>query len=671
MAISYVNDLRLSEMATGDNSGTWGTVTNTNLELIGDALGYGTRAIADASADNITIADGTADADRAMYLKLSGGGQACEVTLLPTTVSKVWIMENGTNSALTFKQGSSSSGDKVIIPAGDTKIIATDGGGGSGVVYDVLTSLSVVDLKVQDDLTVTDDVAIGGLATVGGTLGVTGKITADAGIDIDNFNIDGTTIALSSGNMTIDAAAGDIILEGHSNGTVQLTKQGTQYGTFFNGSDDLTIQSVVSDKDIVFKGNDGGSDTEVLRLDMSAAGAATFNANVGIGSAPSSTIRNDGSAQEKALQIGTRAMLFSDGGVSTDLQNNSHLNNSDNRVAMATDLGSIYQQYQGVHKWLNAASVSAGATQSMTERMRIDASGNLGIGNAGGFGLLSVAGSVAVVANDANKKVSFWSTGNGNSENAKIAVDNDGSTTNTGEMKFSTRNASNSLGERMRISASGLVGIGTTSPDKKLTVAGTASFVAGFNDPAVTITGGTTIQGQGKIKFTGAGTALDHVSMANDGVSAVFGIERSQGTGLGGSTDAYACVIGTITASRNVNIIAANQKRTTIDTSGNLTQTGNVTANSDIRQKENIQTIQDALKKVTSMRGVMFDKKSSEHDYSNMTKGSGVIAQELEKIAPELVLQGETYKSVAYGNIVGYLIEAIKELEARITILER
>ena len=89
----------------------------------------------------------------------------------------------------------------------------------------------------------------------------------------------------------------------------------------------------------------------------------------------------------------------------------------------------------------------------------------VGIGNAGGYGKLTVAGSVAVVANDANKKVSFWSTGNGDSENAKIAVDNDGSTTNTGEMKFSTRNASNSLAERMRISASGNVAIGNTDPE--------------------------------------------------------------------------------------------------------------------------------------------------------------------------------------------------------------
>ena len=190
MAITYVNDLRLSEMGTGDNSGTWGTVTNTNLELIGDAMGYGTRAIANASTDNITIADGTADADRAMYLKLTGGGQACTVTLLPNTVSKVWMMENGTNSALTFTQG---SGANVTIPAGDTKIIASDGAGSGAIVYDVFASLSVVDLKVQDDLTVTDDM------TVGGTLGVTGVLTATAGFVAN----DGSTITTADNTAQI------------------------------------------------------------------------------------------------------------------------------------------------------------------------------------------------------------------------------------------------------------------------------------------------------------------------------------------------------------------------------------------------------------------------------------------------------------------------------------
>ena len=199
MAITYVNNLGLSEMATGDNSGTWGNVTNVNLELIGQALGHGTRAIANASTDNITMSDGTADDDRALYLKLTGGGQACTVTLLPATMSKVWIMENGTAAALTFTQG---SGANVTIPAGDTKVIACTGGAGTAqIVYDVFASLSVVDLKVQDDLTVTDDVAIGG------TLGVTGIATFTDDIIIG----DGKTIGSASDVDAMSISSGGVV----------------------------------------------------------------------------------------------------------------------------------------------------------------------------------------------------------------------------------------------------------------------------------------------------------------------------------------------------------------------------------------------------------------------------------------------------------------------------
>jgi len=63
MASSYDNDLRLTEIATGQEAGNWGTITNTNLELIAEALGYGTRAIANASTDNITIGDGYSATD--------------------------------------------------------------------------------------------------------------------------------------------------------------------------------------------------------------------------------------------------------------------------------------------------------------------------------------------------------------------------------------------------------------------------------------------------------------------------------------------------------------------------------------------------------------------------------------------------------------------------------
>ena len=67
---TYVNNLRLEEIGTGEASGTWGTKTNTNLELIGEALGFGTEAITtNADTHTSTVADAVADEARAMYIK--------------------------------------------------------------------------------------------------------------------------------------------------------------------------------------------------------------------------------------------------------------------------------------------------------------------------------------------------------------------------------------------------------------------------------------------------------------------------------------------------------------------------------------------------------------------------------------------------------------------------
>ena len=95
---------------------------------------------------------------------------------------------------------------------------------------------------------------------------------------------------------------------------------------------------------------------------------------------------------------------------------------------------------------------------------------------------------------------------------------------------------------------------------------------------------------------------------------------------------------------------------------GYVTFAGDVTAFSDERLKSNICTIDNALDKVSAMRGVYFDKDGK--------KSTGVIAQEMEKVLPEVVYDNE-YKSVAYGNIVGVLIEAIKELQEKVAKLEK
>jgi len=138
------------------------------------------------------------------------------------------------------------------------------------------SSATVLSLGATDEIDLTATaIDINGTVDMSSTLGVTGVITADAGIDIDNFNIDGTTIALSSGDMTLDGA-GDIILD--AAGEEVIFKDGsTNVGHVSMDSDNLTIKSLVSDKDIIFQGNDGGSGITALTLDMSEAGAATFN----------------------------------------------------------------------------------------------------------------------------------------------------------------------------------------------------------------------------------------------------------------------------------------------------------------------------------------------------------------------------------------------------------
>jgi len=93
-----------------------------------------------------------------------------------------------------------------------------------------------------------------------------------------------------------------------------------------------------------------------------------------------------------------------------------------------------------------------------------------------------------------------------------------------------------------------------------------------------------------------------------------------------------------------------------------ITGSADVIAYSDKRLKENVKTLDG--KKVLEMRGVSFDR------VDTGKASSGVIAQEMEKVAPELVIDDGNYKGVAYGNIVGYLIEAIKDQQKQINELK-
>ena len=236
---------------------------------------------------------------------------------------------------------------------------------------------------------------------------------------------------------------------------------------------------------------------------------------------------------------------------------------------------------------------------------------------------------------------------------------------------------------------SGAVGLASTSA-----AGAPVLFVDGTtNQIDVTRSGGTEIIGlPSNVTIGGNMTATAYFgSGANlTGIQAGVGVAKSSTligvgatilnfTGIGVSTISFLGTTATINIPGGKNVddvgnanqvlyknssnVAAGSANLTFNGT-NLICGGTVTANSDESLKENIKTIDNALEKVTSLRGVEFDyKQSGDHSI-------GLIAQEVEKVLPDLVHESENgIKSVAYQNIVAVLIEAVKEQQKQIDSL--
>ena len=188
---TYVNNLRLKEITTGDEDGTWGTSTNTNLELIADSLGYNTQDCFGSDGNQTTtVADGSADPARALYFKVTSTATLSttrELTIAPNTVSRVMWIENATTGSqtITIKQG---SGATVNIPTGQTKVLYLDGAGAGAAVVDANANVaadgvtSVAGTGTVNGLTLTGTVTSTGNLTLGGTLSGVSLTAAVSGV---------------------------------------------------------------------------------------------------------------------------------------------------------------------------------------------------------------------------------------------------------------------------------------------------------------------------------------------------------------------------------------------------------------------------------------------------------------------------------------------------------
>ena len=293
MASTYVNNLRLNEMGTGDQSGTWGTVTNTNLELIGEALGYGTEAITtNADTHLSTVADGATDQARAMYVKYTGAlDSTCTVTIAPNTMKRVQIIENATSGSqsIIVKQG---SGATVTVPNGTTKICVLDGAGSGAAVIDGLQNLSISgDLTIGgDDLKMATNTS-GHILVADGTnynpVAVSGDVTiaSSGAITIANDAVEQAMIAddaVGADQLASDAVVNASVASGAAIAFSKMADLTASRALVSDGSGDVSVSDVTSTELGYLDGVTSAVQTQIdTKLNQSLPVATTLSSTDG------------------------------------------------------------------------------------------------------------------------------------------------------------------------------------------------------------------------------------------------------------------------------------------------------------------------------------------------------------------------------------------------------
>jgi hypothetical protein len=292
-----------------------------------------------------------------------------------------------------------------------------------------------------------------------------------------------------------------------------------------------------------------------------------------------------------------------------------------------------------------------------TNKMTILSGGNVGIGTDSPTSDLHISDSfprITLQDTDGTNTVSY--------------IDHDGSYlnlisrngTNNGNIRFRRYDGTTTTNS-MIINHLGKVGVGGDNPHGLLSSHQGQQTGSVFTNPNLALTSNTATDG-GFIGMTFAAS-----SAINYGYS--VGAHRTSSAHSDFEINYHynsAAGVNRFIIDQDGNIgMGATNPGYKLDVIGTIRATGDVIAYSDIRVKENIKTIDNALDKVKALRGVEYNKIDSSE------KSIGVIAQEIEEIIPQVVKEDEAgMKSVAYGNITAVLIEAIKEQQKQIDQLK-
>jgi hypothetical protein len=287
------------------------------------------------------------------------------------------LTSDGTNGSIFANEGDltlDTAGD-IILDADGGDVLFKDGGTHFGSIFTTSTpsAMYIQSLLSGQSLHLA---TVGGVAlTIDSNLASTfaGTVTANAGVVVDNITIDGNEIDVSSGDLTLDVV-GDIILDADG-GDVRLSDAGTQFGKLSNSGTDLVIESLVSDRDMLFKGQDGSSTITALTLDMSAAGAATFNSHVTTGdilfiSSTNSYLQESSSDLFIGSGGSATLKLAADGSLSTPTAGTSNVRfgvNAGNSIASGSTYNVLVGDEAGTALTTGDANVAIGFSALLTE----------------------------------------------------------------------------------------------------------------------------------------------------------------------------------------------------------------------------------------------------------------------------------------------------------------
>jgi len=573
-----------------------------------------------------------------------------------------WNTFNGKQSALTFGNFTESTSSVLTITGGTSAII------GSGLTVQVKQA----------------------------TTSVSGFLSST---DWNTFN--GKQSALTLGNVTEVASNVLLFPDGGTNKTIgnlsiQVVQSGASTNGYLSSTDWTTFNNKQATVTLTTTGTSGAATFSAGTLNIPQYQAVLTNPVTGTGTTNFITKWTSSSA------VGN-SQIF-DNGTNVGIGTITPSTLFTVRLP-TTSLGVVMRwgnESAGDYGGLGFNSSGMFLGYAGNNHLLINSSGNVGIGTSSilskldlrapnaisdSYGLMYISSTNSQAAN-LGGQISLGGLVNASTNTVFAAIAGRKETSTSDEYKgylqFSTIN--NSVIERMRINSSGNVGIGTSSPGEQLTLSRSTY-------PTVKLIE-TTDNAQGYFQYHSDANELRLVAQSNHPLifstndtermrissSGVFAIKGSTNPDAGGldalsmgytnGTGAWiqSWTGGTLSLNsegNNVLIGTRTNNGEKLYVSGSIRATGSITANSDVRLKKNIERIENALQKVSEISGYTYNTIYDEDRHA------GVIAQEIDKVLPEIVNKGnDGLMGVEYGNISALLIEAIKDLKEKNEKLE-